>query len=98
MRWLGPLTFLALLAGACSATGKVVPPTCTPECGAGSTCVFKIGSCSAAGECVPRPDGGQAECGALELACGCGTNVVTGCGFPDGYASGPTTGQRSCHE
>jgi hypothetical protein len=61
------------------------------DCASGDMCVFKIGSCSTEGECKAPPSGPQ--CGAIEELCGCnGEDAVTGCGFPDGYASGPTTG------
>jgi hypothetical protein len=54
-------------------------------------CVYSIGSCSASGQCQNRPTGPQ--CNAIIEYCGCnGVTVVGGCGFPQGFASGPTTG------
>ena len=62
-------------------------------CPSGSTCFFPIGSCAAKGACIENPSPGTPECKALESLCGCdGTPVTAGCGFPEGYASGPTTG------
>jgi hypothetical protein len=64
-------------------------------CPSGSSCYFPIGSCDATGECISNPDPGTPECGAIELLCGCnGKQVTTGCGYPMGYASGPTTGSN----
>jgi hypothetical protein len=61
-------------------------------CPTGSACFYPIGSCAATGQCIENPPPGTPECGTEELLCGCGRQVVSGCGFPNGYASGPTTG------
>ena len=66
------------------------------ECPSGASCYFPIGSCSATGECVEDPPPGSPPCGAVEFLCGCGTPQTSGCGFPNGYASGPTTGTSLC--
>jgi hypothetical protein len=66
-------------------------------CPSGSSCFFAIGSCPQTGECIENPAPDTPECGAIEILCGCdGTTVTSGCGFPDGYASGPTSGESSC--
>jgi hypothetical protein len=66
-------------------------------CPSGSSCFFPIGSCGAKGQCIENPSPGTPVCNAIESLCGCeGSNVITGCGFPSGYASGPTTGHGSC--
>jgi hypothetical protein len=66
-------------------------------CPSGSSCFFAIGSCPQTGECIENPPPGTPMCGAIEALCGCdGTNVTSGCGFPDGYASGPTAGGGPC--
>jgi hypothetical protein len=82
------------------APGQVVGPCgAGGTCAAGSTCYFPIGSCDAAGECVANPAPGTPECGAIELLCGCGEQAYSGCGFPEGFASAPTTGESaSCME
>jgi hypothetical protein len=51
--------------------------------------------CAATGRCVARPPG--PTCGTIVELCGCnGQPVGSGaCRFPDGYASGPTTGGSS---
>jgi hypothetical protein len=64
------------------------------DCGSDQVCVYQIGSCSAQGECqdIPKP-----RCGFVSELCDCsGSIVTTGCGYPDGYATGPTTGSQSC--
>jgi hypothetical protein len=74
--------------GECGANGA---------CPSGSSCFFPIGGCSSKGQCIENPPPDTPECGAIEILCGCdGTTVTSGCGFPDGYASGPTTGHGSC--
>lgn len=71
--------------GPCSASGG---------CPAGASCYFPIGDCASTGECFTPPQDG---CGAEESLCGCnGESVTTGCGFPEGYASGPATGAGTC--
>ncbi len=76
------------VVGDCSPTGG---------CPAGSACYFPIGSCSAKAECVENPAPGTPGCGAEEELCGCdGSMVISGCGFPSGFASGPTTGASFC--
>jgi hypothetical protein len=87
---------LAAVGSACSSGGAGGACSMTSDCSGGAECVYRIGSCSVSGECLP-PGGGASQCGAIEEVCGCGTNVATGCGYPQGYASGPTTGQTSCH-
>ena len=68
----------------------------TEACPSGSTCFYPIGSCAAKGECQVWPAPGTAECGAIEALCGCdGTQVTTGCDAPQGYATGPTTGEQT---
>ena len=72
--------------GPCGANG---------ECHASATCYFAIGACGGTGECFTANNG--AECGAIEVLCGCdGEQVYSGCGYPNGYASGATTGNGSC--
>ena len=73
--------------GPCGANGA---------CPSGSVCFYPIGNCDAKGECIVNPPPGAPVCNAEELVCGCGTNQTTGCGYPNGYASGPTTGTSSC--
>ena len=72
--------------------------TCTAstDCSGGLSCYFKItDGCSAKGVCLAPPGGPQ--CGALLELCGCnGSQVVSGCGFPSGYASGASNGQSFC--
>jgi hypothetical protein len=66
-------------------------------CPSGASCFFPIGNCGSKGQCIENPSPGTPECGAIEILCGCnGSNVTSGCGFPDGFASGPTTGNGSC--
>jgi hypothetical protein len=64
------------------------------ECPTGTECLYRIGSCSAPGECVDQlPDGSPLEeCNVGQTICGCGNAANTGCGYPQGYASAPTTG------
>ncbi len=76
--------------------------TSVGPCGAGGTCAkgegcfFPIGSCPSTGACIVLPSQGG-TCGAEESLCGCdGTPVTTGCGYPSGYASGPTNGSAFC--
>jgi hypothetical protein len=60
-------------------------------------CAYKIGSCSAKGQCakVPTP-----TCASIVELCGCdGTPVKSGaCFYATGYASGPTTGASMCSD
>jgi hypothetical protein len=74
----------------------VGPCNSSDDCSGDESCFFAIGSCSATGTCFEMPGGG--ECGAVEILCGCGDagTALTGCGFPQGYASAPTTGSGSC--
>lgn len=62
------------------------------DCSGSQVCVYPIGSCSAHGQCLDRPD--DDSCGDFyNPACGCdGKPVAFGCGYPEGYASAPTTG------
>jgi hypothetical protein len=91
MRLILLLSMVATLA--CNSTSG---NECTgsAQCGSGSRCLFPIGACSSGtpiGSCTPNPSGNQ--CNSVQELCGCdGTTVVTGCGFPSGFASGPTTG------
>jgi hypothetical protein len=89
----GLLSVFAVILLACTSSSN----TCANDgdCSGGQGCFFKIGTCSAQGACMTLPPGpsGAACVGSLQLYCGCnGTMVATGCGFPDGYAGGPTTG------
>lgn len=69
------------------------PCDSTGGCPSGSSCFFPIGSCDATGECIENPPPGAPECGAIEVLCGCnGKEATSGCGYPTGYASAPTTG------
>lgn len=71
------------------------------ECSSGEMCLYPIGDCSASGECQKVSNPPTRGCSTLSCAggetqyCGCdGTTVYGGaCGFPDGYATGPTRGQ-----
>src|SRR5581483_6893959 len=59
-------------------------------------CGYKIADgCAATGRCVARPPG--PTCTTIVELCGCnGQPVESGaCRFPDGYASGPSTGGMS---
>ena len=82
-----------VLVSACSSGSGNAACLKTADCASGSMCVFKIGSCSASGECTPTM---PATCGAEERICGCGQTVITGCGYAQGYASGPSTGATAC--
>jgi hypothetical protein len=95
---------LALLAAPALGQG-CSSSTCTnnSDCGSGEACLYWMGSCSAQGTCMTYPDNGSkgcgapaAACGSEETLCGCGATVVSGCGYPGGYASGPTNGDRDC--
>lgn len=81
----------------CSSSGGAC--STDADCGGdGRRCLFPIGSCGAAGQCFDRETG--PECLTLVELCGCdGETVVTGCGYPDQFASGPTTGASAttCH-
>jgi len=91
MRFLLVFSVALVVAIGCSSSTAGAPCTTSTDCGSGARCLFTIGSCSTTGKCEPNPTGPQ--CGAIELLCGCdGTTVDTGCGFPNGFASGPTTG------
>lgn len=78
----------ALLGAGCA------PKTCTTsaDCDSDQLCQFKIGSCTAKGECLgpPKPRS------FLEVDyCGCNGSQVRsgpGPGYEEGYASGPTMG------
>jgi hypothetical protein len=77
------------------ATAPGGPCSSNADCAAGDGCYYAIGSCPGQGECVAIPTGGG--CGAEESLCGCdGSQVTSGCGFPGGYASGPTDGSSFC--
>jgi hypothetical protein len=75
-------------AGADVVTG----PSCTTSatCPSGEECLFKVGSCSAKGECL-APDSLGGECGLVVTYCGCDGKTVGGLCGPD-YAFGPTLG------
>jgi hypothetical protein len=82
-------------------TDDAAPPTddCSSEddCPPGTACYFAIGSCSPSGRCLERPAGNGPQCGVIVPLCGCnGSMVETGCGYPNGYSSGPTLGDRVC--
>ncbi len=67
------------------------------DCGVtASRCAYKISDgCGAKGVCFSPADGPM--CGALTETCGCdGSRVVSGCTYPQGYASAPTTGLSFC--
>ena len=84
------LSLLGFLAG----TGCTLACSSRGDCGDEQVCVYKIGNCSAQGECqdIPKPG-----CFSIAELCGCnGSIVTTGCGYPYGYATGPTTGSQSC--
>ena len=85
------LGFVGVVASA--GCGGVFGGACTTdsECN-GGRCLFAIGSCDAVGQCMAKETGPM--CNSEEELCGChGEMVVTGCGFPQGFASGPTTGK-----
>ena len=70
------LSLLGVLAG----TGCTRSCSNRDDCGDGQVCAFRIGSCSAQGECqdVPKPG-----CGFIEELCGCNGSIVSGgCGYP----------------
>lgn len=86
--FLSALTLTALSAACSSSVSKC---SAQSDCGSGKECLYRIGNCDAEGECIDSPSGPQ--CNALDTVCGCnGAQVYDGCGFPGGYASGPTTG------
>ena len=74
------------------------------DCKMGEACLYPIGSCSAQGTCMNFPDppgsGGcnatPVQCSGSYFTCGCGVTVMSGCNYPEGYAGGPTTGERNC--
>jgi hypothetical protein len=75
----------------------------TTDCDNGQACLFEMGSCSAQGQCKTFPDNGgsgcssASGCGALQELCGCNDDIVTtGCGYPQGWASGPSTSGLAC--
>ena len=91
-----------LAAFVASSVAQGCTKTCetSSDCGSGEACLFPIGSCTAQGQCMKYPDngsngcgGGGGECGYVQGLPGCnGALVSTGCGYPDGYANGPTLG------
>jgi len=74
------------------------------DCSMGEACLYPIGSCSERGTCMTFPDpAGSGGCGAPAVECsggypmcGCGVTVIGGCNYPEGYAGGPTNGDRDC--
>lgn len=97
---------LALLVAAVVAQGCSGGKACSQDgdCALGEACLFQIGSCSARGTCMTFPDpAGTGGCGAPPVECndsyplcGCGVTVMGGCNYPQGYAGGPTNGDRNC--
>ena len=86
------LALVALLAGASCGGGACATRA---ECGSGEACLFKVGKCNARGECVSLPNFG---CDSFITYCGCHGDIVKStCGYPDGYATGPSLG-ASCAE
>jgi hypothetical protein len=83
-------------AGSSPDSGPTVPCVTSSDCASGSTCFYPMGDCSAQGQCFGPADSGAAMCNLIAIVCGCGTNQTTGCGFPDGYASGPALSGASC--
>jgi hypothetical protein len=81
-----------------SASDAGMPCTRDQDCpSAAWLCGYKIADgCSATGRCVARPP--APTCTTIIELCGCdGQPVGSGaCRFPDGYASGPTTGASQC--
>jgi hypothetical protein len=81
---------ILLIVGLTSAPACTRSCTRNSDCGSDEGCFYKIGSCSAMGECqdIPKPG-----CFNVVTLCGCNGSIVTSsCGYPEGYASGPTTG------
>jgi hypothetical protein len=67
--------------------------TDSAQCPSGQSCLFAVGSCSAAGQCLSLDSLGL-QCGLVIGYCGCDGQEVRGlCGTD--YAFGPTTGARA---
>jgi hypothetical protein len=103
LRRLLPAAIVASLIFGCGSTEPSGPAdsgtgSCgsNGECPSGSACYYAIGSCDAKGACIENPSSEAPLCGAGQSLCGCGAMVSTGCGFPNGYATGPTTGESIC--
>lgn len=99
MRFLGVGILFALLgpivAQGCAATPKECAKS--SDCAGGEECLYRMGDCSAHGECHVMSEtsggcGGQQACsGCAYTVCGCrGEPVGVQCCYPSGYASGPT--------
>src|ERR1017187_7283325 len=88
---------VAALVGLTVAHCSGTPTNCTTnaDCGSNEVCEYKIGSCTAHGQCSAMPTG--TVCSFIETEyCGCDGSIVhNGCGYQNGYASGPTTGNSS---
>jgi sugar lactone lactonase YvrE len=78
-----------------AAGDAVSGPGCTMggACPSGQSCLFKVGSCSAKGECL-APDSLGGQCNLIVTYCGCDGQTVGGLCGPD-YAYGPTLGQSA---
>lgn len=89
---------------ACSSTsGGTVhvggPCTTKADCEGKASCYFPIkDACSAKGTCFAEVvEAPSPTCGHVTVLCACdGTQVATGCPFPDGYATGPASGKSDC--
>jgi hypothetical protein len=95
MRMIAAVAFVLIAAPAVS--NGCGPGDCNSDsdCSSGQSCLFPMGNCSARGECRSLDESNGCThtptCNALESLCGCdGTMVTTGCGFPQGWATGPT--------
>jgi hypothetical protein len=71
---------------------NVGPCGAKDECPTGSSCVYPIGKCDAVPACIEGEPAGTPVCKFQMDICGCGQLAITGCGYPSGYASLPSTG------
>jgi hypothetical protein len=85
----GSILVVVALSTNCSSSARSC--TSNSDCATAERCLYPIGTCEAQGECKSAPPGIQ--CGAIMMLCGCnGSVALSGCGYPDNFASAPTTG------